>query len=649
MIAWSGGSKHPDCHLAGFTAPNLQLEAWWLAMKIFRRTYIAKFAMDLLLACGVCVFLAFYLRLEGRFLSYSNQIPPYIFITAISLLLVEVAYKLPLRSWRSTGIPDLVTLFKAMVIFGLSVSGLCFISGTSLRVPRSIPIINTFLAMLALGGTRALFRLYHEHHGYKNSKSLVEPKNILIVGAGEAGTIIAREMLRHPEAGLKPQGFLDDDPAKEGTKILGLPVLGPIDSLPIEVRNHRIQEVLIAIPSGDGRLVRRIVDLSSKAGVSYRIIPGVYQVLSGEVSISQIREVDIEDLLGREPVSLDVDAISKYLKGKRILVTGAGGSIGSEIVRQVARFGPEKVVLLGRGENSLFELELEIKALFPRLKYELVIADVQNRQKLERVFKKFRPQVVFHAAAHKHVPLMETNADQAIINNVLGTKNVAELALKWGVERFVNISTDKAVNPTSVMGASKRIAEMVVRRLAEKATPGQTFVSVRFGNVLGSRGSVIPIFKRQIASGGPVTVTHPEMKRYFMTIPEAAQLVLQAAALPYNGKVYVLDMGEPVKIKNLAEDLIKLSGFTPHEDIDIIYTGLRPGEKLFEELLTAEEGTIPSPHEKIYIANQNDIDESFDEKLEYLLKVAQDGDKEEILSVIKMIVPTFRLEQTVGV
>jgi FlaA1/EpsC-like NDP-sugar epimerase len=244
---------------------------------------------------------------------------------------------------------------------------------------------------------------------------------------------------------------------------------------------------------------------------------------------------------------------------------------------------------------------------------------------------------------------METNADQAIINNVLATKNVAELALKWGVERLVNISTDKAVNPTSVMGASKRIAEMVVRSLAEKTAPGQTFVSVRFGNVLGSRGSVIPIFKRQIANGGPVTVTHPEMKRYFMTIPEAAQLVLQAAALPYNGKVYVLDMGEPVKIKNLAEDLIKLSGFTPYEDIDIIYTGLRPGEKLFEELLTAEEGTIPSPHEKIYIANQNDIDESFNEKLEYLLKVAQDGDKEEIFSVIKTIVPTFRLKQTVEV
>jgi len=489
-----------------------------------------------------------------------------------------------------------------------------------------------------------LFRCYHERHGCKISGRYNDAKNILIAGAGEAGTMIAREMLRHSEAGLRPVGFLDDDPAKKGIRILNLPVLGPIDSLPEEVKKHDIEEVLIAIPSGDGRLVRRIVDLSQKAGVSYRIIPGIYQVLSGAVSISQIRNVDIEDLLGREPVKLDIDAISKYLRGKRILVTGAGGSIGSEIVRQVARFSPEFMVLLGRGENSLFELELEIKTLFPDLKYELVIADVQNRQKLERVFKKFRPQVVFHAAAHKHVPMMEVNVDQAIINNVGGTKNVAELALEWGVEHFINISTDKAVNPTSIMGASKRIAEMIVRSIASRAAPWQSFVSVRFGNVLGSRGSVIPIFKRQIASGGPVTVTHPEMKRYFMTIPEAAQLVLQAAALPYNGKVYVLDMGEPVMIKNLAEDLIKLSGFTPYEDIDIVYSGLRPGEKLFEELLTAEEGTIPSPHEKIFIANQNGIDESFCEKLNYLLKVAHEGDVEEIIATIKSIVPNFRVD-----
>jgi FlaA1/EpsC-like NDP-sugar epimerase len=307
----------------------------------------------------------------------------------------------------------------------------------------------------------------------------------------------------------------------------------------------------------------------------------------------------------------------------------------------VARFNPEKILLLGRGENSLFELQQDLAGLFPGVRHELIIADVQNRHKLEKIYKKHRPRVVFHAAAHKHVPLMEANADQAILNNVGGTRNVAELALEYNVEHFVNISTDKAVNPTSIMGASKRIAEMVVRQCASKARPEQHFVSVRFGNVLGSRGSVIPVFKRQIASGGPVTLTHPDMKRYFMTIPEAAQLVLQAAALPDNGTVYVLDMGKPVKIKNLAEDLIQLSGLQPYEDIDIIYTGLRPGEKLFEELLTAEEGTKATAHEKIYVANQSDIGEGFTAKLEYLLKVAADGDREEIIALIKQIVPTF--------
>jgi len=614
-------------------------------MKAIRKSSILKLAVDWSLVCFLCIPLAFYLRLEGSTFAYVHLIFPYMFVSTAALFVAEFIWRLPLCSWRSTGIPDLMALLKAMIFFGLSVSGLCFVGGTTFRVPRSIPIIHAFLSMLALGGVRMSFRCFCEHRGHQISGQCNGAKNVLIIGAGEAGTMIAREMLRHPEAGLKPIGFLDDDPAKKGIRILNLPVFGPIASLPEEVKRHDIEEVLIAIPSGDGRLVRRIVDLSHKVNVSYRIIPGVYQVLSGAVSISQIRKVDIEDLLGREPVKLDIDAISKYLRGKRILVTGAGGSIGSEIVRQVARFSPEFVVLLGRGENSLFELELEIKTSFPGLKYELVIADVQNRQKLERVFKKFRPQVVFHAAAHKHVPMMEENVDQAIINNVGGTKNVAELALKWGVERFVNISTDKAVNPTSVMGASKRIAEMVVRNIASKAKPGQTFVSVRFGNVLGSRGSVIPIFKRQIAGGGPVTVTHPEIKRYFMTIPEAAQLVLEAAALPYNGKVYVLDMGEPVKIKDLAEDLIKLSGFTPYEDIDIVYTGLRPGEKLFEELLTAEEGTVPSPHEKILIANQNDIDESFCEKLDYLLKVAHEGDVEEIIATIKSIVPNFRVDK----
>ncbi len=611
-------------------------------MSVYHRNYIAKLAIDLLLGSVLCAFGAFYLRLEGSLGMYASQIPRYMLISGAALLAAELLWKLPLRSWRGTGILDLMTLLQAMVFFGIAVSGLCFFGGDFCRVPRSIPIINTFLAGLALGGARMAFRVYSERNPHKPCQGRIKPKKILIVGAGEAGVLIVREMLRHPESGLMPEGFLDDDPVKAGTRIVGLPVLGPIEALPEKVRQKGIQEVLIAIPSADGRLVRRIVELSRKARVQYRIIPGVYEVLSGAVSISQIREVDVADLLGREQVRLDVSAISEYLRDKTILVTGAGGSIGSEIVRQVARFNPEKILLLGRGENSLFELQQDLTELFPGLPHELVIADVQNRPKLQRVYGQHRPRVVFHAAAHKHVPLMEANADQAILNNVGGTRNVAELALEYNVEHFVNISTDKAVNPASIMGASKRIAEMVVRQCASKAKPGQHFVSVRFGNVLGSRGSVIPIFKRQIASGGPVTLTHPDMKRYFMTIPEAAQLVLQAAALPDNGTVYVLDMGKPVKIKNLAEDLIQLSGFQPYEDIDIIYTGLRPGEKLFEELLTAEEGTIATAHEKIYVANQGEISEKFTAQLEYLLKVATDGDTNELAVMIKQLVPTFR-------
>ena len=610
-------------------------------MWIFYRNYGLKLLTDILLGSVICSFMAFYLRFEGDLGLFAGRLPWYMLISVLCLLAAEFIWKLPLRSWRGTGILDLMTLLQAMLFFGLATSALSFFAREIVAVPRSVTAINTLLAILTLGGIRVLYRCYCERSKRGARQGWVKPKKILIVGAGDAGSLIAREMLRHPEAGLMPEGFLDDDPVKIGTRIVGLPVLGPIEALPEKVRQKGIQEVLISIPSAEGKLVRRIVELSHKAKVGYRIIPGVYEVLSGAVSISQIREVDVADLLGREQVRLDMSAISAYLSGKTILVTGAGGSIGSEIVRQVARFNPEKILLLGRGENSLFELQQDLAGLFPGVRHELIIADVQNRHKLEKIYKKHRPRVVFHAAAHKHVPLMEANADQAILNNVGGTRNVAELALEYNVEHFVNISTDKAVNPTSIMGASKRIAEMVVRQCASKARPEQHFVSVRFGNVLGSRGSVIPVFKRQIASGGPVTITHPDMRRYFMTIPEAAQLVLQAAALPDNGTVYVLDMGKPVKIKNLAEDLIQLSGLQPYEDIDIIYTGLRPGEKLFEELLTAEEGTKATAHEKIYVANQSDIGEGFTAKLEYLLKVAADGDREEIIAVIKQIVPTF--------
>ena len=327
----------------------------------------------------------------------------------------------------------------------------------------------------------------------------------------------------------------------------------------------------------------------------------MYEILSGNVLISQLRDVEVEDLLRREPVEMDREGIAEYLRGKIVLVTGGGGSIGSEIIRQVANFMPGKVVLLGRGENSLYEFERELERACPALVHETVVADIRNREKLEQVFARFRPQVVFHAAAHKHVPLMEANPDEAVFNNVIGTKNLVDMALKFGVERFVNISTDKAVNPTSVMGASKRLSEFLVKWAATQAAAGQSFVSVRFGNVLGSRGSVVPIFKNQIRLGGPVTVTHPEVKRFFMTIPESAQLVLEAARLGENGCVYVLDMGEPIRIIDLARDLIRLSGFEPEMDIPITFTGLRPGEKLFEELLTPDEGGAATRHDQIFV------------------------------------------------
>jgi FlaA1/EpsC-like NDP-sugar epimerase len=383
-----------------------------------------------------------------------------------------------------------------------------------------------------------------------------------------------------------------------------------------------------------------VVDLAREANVAYRIIPGVFEILSGKVGISQIRSVSLEDLLRRDPVKLETSQIAGYLEGRTVLVTGAGGSIGSEIVRQVCRFAPKKLVLLGRGENSVYLIQQELRRTYPEVDVEAVIGDVRDLTTLRRAFSSFLPQVVFHAAAHKHVPLMEDNPWEAIINNVRGTSNVVELCLEFEVERLVNVSTDKAVNPTSVMGASKRCAEFLVQRGAVRAK-GQ-FVSVRFGNVLGSRGSVIPLFQEQIKAGGPVTVTHPDMTRYFMTIPEASQLVLQAGGLAENGAVYVLDMGEPVKIVDLAKDVIRLSGYEVGRDIEIKFSGVRPGEKLFEELLTAEEGTSASKHTKIFIAKEVAMPSQFETNLEQLYTAAANQDGEGVRSMLKKLIPTFR-------
>ena len=599
-----------------------------------------KFVIDLLL-WSLAVPLAFLLRLEGLPPQYRDSLWIFVLLGFPIKAFFIALFGLHRQAWSRVGVRDLVRLALGVGVGGGVLLALALVLNNNnlLPVPRSVPLISSALAFLAMGGVRLGVRLYREA---RKGRGVGNPRRrVLIVGAGEAGTMVAREMLRHPEAGLYPVGFLDDDPNKRGQTIVGVPVVGAIDHLPRAAKAFEVDEVLVAIPSAPGYLVRKVVELSRGVGVQYRILPGIHAILSGQVELSQIREVRLEDLLRREPVQLDLDSIASYIEGHVVMVTGAGGSIGSEIVRQVTRFGPKRILLVGRGENSLFLLEQELKDRFPSLPYKVLVADVRDRERMDYLFRTHRPEVVFHAAAHKHVPLMEANPDEAVFNNVVGTWNVARLCLEHGVERLVNISTDKAVNPTSVMGASKRVAEMVVAWEALRAESYQQLVSVRFGNVLGSRGSVVPIFMEQIRNRKPLTVTHPEAKRYFMTIPEAAQLVLQAGGLGGKGTVYVLDMGEPVRIVDLARDLVRLIGLEPERDIPILFTGLRPGEKLFEELLTAEDGVLDSPHPKIFVAKIAGIPGDFDLLLEELIRMARGRDGARIREVFKKLVPTY--------
>ncbi len=465
-------------------------------------------------------------------------------------------------------------------------------------------------------------------------------RNAMVIGAGEAGSMVIQEFKKHPDLRMKPVAIIDDDANKHGMSIHGVKVLGARQAIPEIVLRKNIKEIIIAMPSIDRHEIRDIVDICSKTKCKLRIVPGVYELLDGKVSIKRLRDVRIEDLLGREPVKLNLDEISGYIENKVVLVTGGGGSIGSELCRQIARFKPKELLIFDISENNVYSLEYDLKTLFPDLRYSPLIGSVRDKGRLEYIFKKYGPNVVFHAAAHKHVPMMELNATEAIKNNVFGTLNVAEAADKYGAERFTLISTDKAVNPTNIMGASKRIAEIVVQMMSMKSST--VFSAVRFGNVLGSEGSVIPLFRKQIESGGPVTVTHPEVIRYFMTIPEAVQLVIQAGALAKGGEIFILDMGEPVKIADLARDMIKLSGLEPDVDIDIEYIGLRPGEKLFEELLLNEEGITATKYKKIYIAKPtfSNVD-TFEKEILNLRELLFDSNTE-VRDVIKKIVPTYK-------
>lgn len=499
--------------------------------------------------------------------------------------------------WRYTGTRDLVALLKATSVS--SVVFVVFIAFAGFRAfPRSIFIIEWLLSIMLVGGLRLGIRKLRELVSEINEKS-AEKRRILIVGAGDAGEMLLRELQKNQGSRYAPVGFLDDDARKRGARIHGVPVLGSIEEVPAVAKKHEVEEIIIAIPTATGAQMRRILSLCRPCKLHLRTIPGLNQLIDGKVTVNQLRDVAIDDLLGRKPVQLDEEEISACVTGAVVLVSGAGGSIGSELCRQVARFGPKRLILVERTENNLFQIHRELSSAFPELSLVPFVADVGDESRIRAVFKLEAPQVVFHAAAHKHVPMMEWNPGEAVKNNIRGTRVLADVANAFGAERFVMISTDKAVNPTSVMGVTKRIAEIYIQTLSERSST--RFVTVRFGNVLGSAGSVIPIFKEQIASGGPVTVTHPEMRRYFMTIPEACQLVLQAGSMGEGGEIFVLDMGEPVKIVDLARDLISLSGLTPGEDIEIEFSGVRPGEKLFEELSMDEEKADRTKHPKIFV------------------------------------------------
>ena len=605
----------------------------------FNRERSVLMLFDFLIV-NMTLWLSFMARFEGNIpLSYQDK---WLYSAVLVTLMRMVCFSLfglYNSLWGYSSLPEMIQIIKAVATSSLLI---LLVDRVIVTVPPLIPLsvhfISFILTILLIGGSRLAIRLRHEILTTLDNRKQ-QRRRVLIIGAGQAGALIIREM-QQQSTPYHPVAVLDDNYNKLQHLLHGVPVVGNIEQLPQTVKEYDIDEILVAIPSASKERVREIVGITKETGLPVRILPGLLALDSEKVMLDQIREVRIEDLLGRDPVKLQLGEIAGYLKGERVLITGAGGSIGSELCRQVARFEPEVLLLLGRGENSIYEINQELAERFPSLPKNPIIADVRDRAALELVFREYSPTVVFHAAAHKHVPLMESAPDEAVKNNVFGTKNVAELADKYKVKRFVLISTDKAVNPTSVMGATKRIAEMIIQQIAKKSKT--KFCAVRFGNVLGSRGSVIPLFQHQITNGGPVTVTHPEMVRFFMTIPEAVSLVIQAGAMGEWGEIFILDMGEPVKIVDLARDLIRLSGLEPGKDIRIEFSGIRPGEKLYEEILTAEEGTNTTRHERIYVGKANDVDPNhFWEDLAYLEKRISMADRVKVVEKLYQMIPKY--------
>ena len=617
----------------------------------------------------VSVLGSFALRLNVEELPY--YFPAVVLMSAVALVIkIPVYYFFGLyrRLWiyASTGELRLITV--AVTTASVLTSGVMALLIVTRNVypgmPRSALGIDWLLSLVLIGGSRFALRILAEQS--MSARSSGKSKRAIIIGAGDAGALVVRELQKTSQLNLIPVGFLDDDPAKQKHSIHGITVIGAVNDLASAIDLHHVDEVIIAIPSAPGQLVRAINDVCRVKGIPSRTMPGIYELIGGKVSVNRLREVDITDLLRREPVRVNDEAVGAALEGKRVLVTGAGGSIGRELCRQIARRNPSQLVLLGHGENSIFEILLELNQDYPNLSLSPVIADVRNAERLAQIFAQHQPQVVFHAAAHKHVPLMEVNIVEAITNNVIGTRNVVQAALNQNVERFVLISTDKAVRPSSIYGATKRLAEMIVLETSkhvhtytgtqvdndntqyEVRNTKHAFSVVRFGNVLGSRGSIIPIFKNQIAGGGPVTITHPDMYRFFMTIPEAVYLVLQAASMENGGETFVLNMGEPVRILDLAEDLIRLSGLEPHRDIEISYTGIRAGEKLTEELW--DEGTplAKTLHPDIFRldADASSSDLNLPQAIERLSLLSHSNDTDAIITLLDELIPNSSISES---
>lgn len=598
---------------------------------------------DALLITASLIF-AFLLKFE---FNLGHNYKYFLLVSLIPVIIIMITFNyvfgLYNNVWKYASIEELLS-----IIYSVSISNIVFILYSYIinlklfkapiyRFPFTVHIIFWILCILTEGGSRFLLRISNEKSS--NVKSDKVSKNLLIVGAGDAAAMMIKELKKHSDLNYNIKGLIDDDKTKKLKRIGGIKVLGNRNDIKRITEELKIDEIIIAIPSVDNKETKEIINLCKATKCKLKIIPGIYEIVTGKVNISQIRDVSIDDLLGREEVKLNTGNIKNYIENKTVLVTGGGGSIGSELCRQIANFNPALLVIVDIYENNVYDLQMELNYNFPDLNKEIVIASIRDKDKMDAVFNRLIPDVVFHAAAHKHVPLMEDNPEEAIKNNILGTYNILKLCDKYSVKKFVQISTDKAVNPTNVMGATKRFCEIMVQ--AFDRVSETEYVAVRFGNVLGSNGSVIPLFKEQIKRGGPVTVTHPEINRFFMTIPEASQLVIQAGAMAKGGEIFVLDMGEPVKIVDLAKDLIKLSGFELNKDIKIEYTGLRPGEKLYEELLTSEVALTTTEHNKIFIEKPDEFTMEYIDGAIEEFKIVSYKNKGLIIKTLKKFVPTY--------